>query len=469
MGAELIMLTTAQVSKSTPLLPESWNKVKDRFKDEYGDATYKSWMENVAPLGSDGFTLFLSAPTKFIREWLYSNYGTKIIELARREGIAASRLEISVSGTPLKESAPVATIEEELGEQPNVVDFPSGDLSSPIDPRFTFDNFVVGKSNELAFAAARRVAEAAAASPESNPLFLYGGVGLGKTHLMHAIAGHIKKANPSRKVVYLSAEKFLHHFIRALRYKTILEFKEQLRSADMLLIDDVQFINGKDSTQEEFFHTFNALIDSNRQLVISCDRSPTDLDGLEERMRSRLGWGLVADIHSTDYELRLGVLESKAEAAGIPFPREVMEFLASRITSNIRELEGAFNRVVAHSTLVGGGITMENATELLKDLVRANDRRLTLEEIQKKVAEYFNLKVTDMYSARRSRVVARPRQIAMYLAKKLTTKSLPEIGRSFGGKDHTTVMHAIKKVEELVVTDAEFSDSVEMLTKILKQ
>jgi chromosomal replication initiator protein len=287
-----------------------------------------------------------------------------------------------------------------------------GQLSAPLDPRFTFENFIVGKPNELAHAAARRVAEACAGQVHTvpfNPLFLYGGVGLGKTHLMHAIAWHVRMQAPSRKVIYLSAEKFMYQFVRALRFRSTMDFKDQFRSVDLLMIDDVQFISGKDSTQEEFFHTFNALVDQNRQIVISADKSPSEMEGLEERMRSRLGWGLVADIHPTTYELRLGILQSKAEQTGICLPQKIMEFLAHKIVSNVRELEGALNRITAQMQLVGRDITLESAQDLLHDLVRANERRVTIDEIQKRVAEHFNLKMVDMVSERRARVVARPR------------------------------------------------------------
>jgi chromosomal replication initiator protein len=245
-------------------------------------------------------------------------------------------------------------------------------------------------------------------------------------------------------------------------------FKQQFRSVDVLMVDDVQFISGKDLTQEEFFHTFNALVDQNRQIIISADKSPSDLDGLEERMRSRLGWGLVADIHPTSYELRLGILQSKAEPMKADIPLKVMEFLAHKITSNIRELEGALNRIVAHATLVGRPITLETTQEVLSDLLRANDRRVTIDEIQKKVAEHYNIRVADMHSARRARAVARPRQVAMYLAKQLTARSLPEIGRKFGGRDHTTVMHAVRKVEELCGCDQSFGEDVELLRRMLE-
>jgi chromosomal replication initiator protein len=337
----------------------------------------------------------------------------------------------------------------------------AADMVGGLDSRFTFDRFIVGKPNELAFAAARRVAETTTAA--FNPLFLYGGVGLGKTHLMHAIAWEINARHPHRRVMYLSAEKFMYRFIRALRYRDMMSFKEQFRSVDVLMIDDVQFISGKDSTQEEFFHTFNALVEDGRQVILSADKSPTDLSGMEERLRSRLGWGMVADIHPANYELRLGILQSRRERCDVLVPDKVLEFLANRITSNIREIEGAFNRLVAQATLVGRDITVEMAREVLSDLLRSNNRRVTVEDIQKQVASYYNIRTADMFSARRSRTVARPRQIAMYLSKDLTTFSYPEIGRRFGGRDHTTIMHAVRKVGELLRDDAEIADDISTL------
>ena len=284
---------------------------------------------------------------------------------------------------------------------------------------------------------------------------------------MHAIAWEINHRQPHRKVMYLSAEKFMYRFIRALRYRDMMSFKEQFRSVDVLMIDDVQFISGKDSTQEEFFHTFNALVEDGRQVVLSADKSPTDLSGMEERLRSRLGWGMVADIHPADYELRLGILQARRDKSGVDVSDKVLDFLARKITSNIREIEGAFNRIVAHATLVGREITVETSRELLADLLRASSRRITVDDIQKQVARHFNIRVADMFSARRSRQIARPRQIAMYLAKNLTSLSYPEIGRRFGNRDHTTIMHAVRKVEELMVTETELADDVNLLKSVL--
>ncbi len=463
---------------------QRWERVKMRLRAAYGEATFKNWLKGMSLDGIHGSQVIITVPTRFMREWILSHYAADILKFWRMEDNTILAVDILVrSGSVLSATGnsvkPLPVAPSVSAEEPSrAAAFSSGttmleagdpQFSSPLDPRYTFDNFVVGKPNELAFAAARRVAETLTVAPGCNPLFLYGGVGLGKTHLMHAIAWHIRRTNPARRVMYLSAEKFMYQFIRALRQKEAIEFKEVFRSVDVLMIDDVQFISGKDSTQEEFFHTFNALVDQNKQLVISGDRSPSDLEGIEERVRSRLGWGLVADIHTTSFELRMGILQSKIEKMpGIEVPAKVLEFLAHKITSNVRELEGALNRVVAHATLIGRPVSIEATQEVLQDLLRANDRRITIEDIQKQVASHFNIKVADMHSARRSRSVARPRQVAMYLAKKLTTKSLPEIGRKFGGKDHTTVMHAVKKVEELSAMDSEFAQDVELLTRMLQ-
>jgi chromosomal replication initiator protein len=317
----------------------------------------------------------------------------------------------------------------------------------------------------LAHAAAHRVADSN--NIPFNPLFFYGGVGIGKTHLMHAIAHSLREKAPEKTVLYLSAEKFMYQFVRAVRAQDTMSFKEQLRSVDVLMIDDVQFMSGKESTQEEFFHTFNALVDQNKQIIISADKAPSDLQGLDERLRSRLAWGLVADIQPSSYELRLGILQSKRTLLNARVPDGVLEFLAAKVTSNIRELEGALNRIVAHADVTRLAITIETTQDVLSDLLRSSDRRITIDEIQRKVADHYNLKLTDMASPRRAREVARPRQVAMYLSKQLTPRSLPEIGRKFGGRDHTTVMHAVKKIEELVRADNDFAQEVDLLKRTL--
>jgi chromosomal replication initiator protein len=417
----------------------------------------------------------MSVPTRFMRDWVVAHYADRLRALWGGENPSVQGIDIVVKPNCVAPS-PGGGLMSPARSQPIVrsgardtgtaVDNDVQDIGAPLDPRFNFEHFVVGKPNEFAYAAARRVADAIRVP--FNPLFLYGGVGLGKTHLMHAVAWHIRQRKPECTVIYLSAEKFMYRFIRALREQNTVDFKEQFRSADVLMIDDVQFISGKDSTQEEFFHTFNALVDQGRQIVLSADKSPSDLEGLQERLKSRLNCGLVADIHATTYELRLGILESKSEQLGITIPRKVMEFLAHRITSNVRELEGALNRVVAHAQLVGRDITLETTQEVLHDLLRANDRRVTIDDIQKQVSQHFNVRVADMHSARRARSVARPRQVAMYLAKQLTSRSLPEIGRKFGGRDHTTVMHAVRKVDELREQDAAFAEDVELLRRMLE-
>ena len=456
-------------------LNAQWARVRGRLRAEFGEAAFRSWLKPLVLISHNGSEVRVGVPTRFMRDWVVAHYADRLRVLWTGENPAIRAVEIVVDGQrpqAVRASSPIAKAPAEAPTAPPPGEISGNgradgreDVGAPLDPRFTFENFVVGKSNELAYAAARRVAEATTVS--LNPLFLYGGVGLGKTHLMHAVAWHIRKRSPQRRVIYLSAEKFMYQFIRAIRHKTIMAFKEQFRSVDVLMIDDVQFISGKDSTQEEFFHTFNALVDQNRQVVVSADKSPSDLEGMEERMRSRLGWGMVADIHPTTYELRLGILQAKAEQLKTDIPVKVLEFLAHKITSNVRELEGALNRIVAHATLVGRSITIETTQEVLHDLLRANDRRVTIEEIQKKVAEHFNVKLADMHSARRARAVARPRQVAMYLAKQLTTRSLPEIGRKFGGRDHTTVMHAVRKIDELRAVDSGFSEDIELLRRML--
>jgi chromosomal replication initiator protein len=458
-----------------------WARVRGRLRDEFGEAAFRSWLKSMTLAEVAEGRVRIGVPTRFLRDWVVAHYADRIRALWNGENGAISAIDVFVSGAgaapEIAAPLPVAGRDKEPRDgvardaASPVEPSDDKDIGAPLDPRFTFENFVVGKPNELAHAAARRVAESSVGSGRSvpfNPLFLYGGVGLGKTHLMHAIAWHIRTQEPSRKMIYLSAEKFMYQFIRALRFKDTMAFKEQFRSVDVLMIDDVQFISGKDSTQEEFFHTFNALVDQNRQIVISADKSPSDLEGMEERMRSRLGWGLVADLHPTTYELRLGILQAKAEQHRAQIPVKVLEFLAHKITSNVRELEGALNRIAAHAQLVGRAITLESAQEVLHDLLRAHDRRVTIDEIQKRVAEHYNIRLADMHSARRARAVARPRQVAMYLCKQLTPRSLPEIGRKFGGRDHTTVMHAVRKIEELRSSDRTLAEDIELLRRMLE-
>ncbi len=459
-------------------LEEQWARVKVRLKEEVGEAAYKNWLRALTLIGLEGSELVLGVPSRVSRDWVRANYADRLRSLWSAENSAVKSVEVMLSATltpaladtgisaPANDLAPTIGL---IAANPSIESAfkdPRDDMSTTLDPRYTFDSFIVGKPNELAHAAARRVAEASTVT--FNPLFLYGGVGLGKTHLMHAIANHIRAKHPERKVLYLSAEKFMYQFIKAVRYKDTHAFKDQFRSVDVLMIDDVQFIIGRDATQEEFFHTFNALVDQNRQVIISADKSPSDLEGMEERLRSRLGWGLVADLHPTTYELRLGILQSKAERMNRAVPPKVLEFLAHKITSNVRELEGALNRIIAHAELVGRPIGLEAAQDVLQDLLRAHDRRITIDEIQRQVAAHYNIRLADMSSARRSRTIARPRQIAMYLAKQLTPRSLPEIGRKFGGRDHTTVMHAVKVIEQMKGVDPNFAEDLDLLKRMLE-
>jgi chromosomal replication initiator protein len=483
--------TTERDIVDTPQLDAQWARIRGRLQHEVGEVEYRTWLRQMTLAGVDGDEVTVHLPTRFLRDWVRSRYGDRISALWHAEAPSVRRVEIRVgaatggSAPPLAEglAPPSDTPEPRIDDaedarpvEPRPLEQrptePRPDVSAVLDPRFTFDGFVVGKPNEFAYACARRVAEHPS-SPGFNPLFLYGGVGLGKTHLMHAIAWEmVARQTGERKrpvsVTYMSAEKFMYRFIAAIRSQSTMEFKETLRSVDVLMIDDLQFLIGKDNTQEEFFHTFNALVDAGRQIVVSADKSPSDLSGLEDRLRTRLGCGMVADLHATTFELRISILESKAAKAGIPVPVKVMEFLAHKITSNVRELEGALNRLIAHANLFGRPVTLDSSQEVLHDILKAHDRRVTIEEIQRRVAEHYNIRLTDMSSARRARAVARPRQVAMYLAKQLTSRSLPEIGRKFGNRDHTTVMHAVSRIGELMERDGSFAEDVELLRRMLE-
>ncbi len=489
-----------------------WHEVRRELRYELGDAAYDSWLRPLDLLSIEAGKAVLSVPTKFMRDWIDQNYIDSLVGQWARVNPSVRGIEIVLNGRglpPVRQDSqpdPRPSFDAPAGKsraapepaaQPVAAPAPQAEMNgygAPADERapgmptylaededtglagkleqkYTFDQFVVGKSNELAHAAARRVAESD--TVPFNPLFLHGSTGLGKTHLMHAIAWEVRRRNPARKVLCLSAEKFMYRFVAAIRHHSQLAFKEQFRNVDVLMIDDFQFLGGKTTTQEEFFHTFNTLVDRNRQVIISADKSPSDLENIEERIRSRLSWGLVADIHPTDYELRLGILQTKARQAveiygEIDIPQQVLDFLAHRITSNVRELEGALHRILAHASLVGRAVNVDMAQEVLKPLIRANARKVTVEEIQRRVADYFDIKQQDLLSQRRARVVTRPRQIAMYLAKHLTTRSLPDIGRRFGGRDHTTVMHAVRRIEELRRSDPLIDDSVENLRRLLE-
>ncbi|MDB4839423.1 chromosomal replication initiator protein DnaA [Amylibacter sp.] len=447
---------------------EIWPIIKLALRKTVGEAAFTNWINPLELTSINASKAHFVTPTKFIGDWVDRNYGDSIKFEFAKLGLDVERLVFSVNMepkiTPAKKSS---TKPEAKNTKTGSTDLPGASL----DPRYTFDNFVVGKPNELAHAAARRVAEGGDVS--FNPLFLHGGVGLGKTHLMHAIAWEIKKRDPNARVLYLSAEQFMYRFVQALRFKDTISFKEMFRSVDVLMVDDVQFIAGKSSTQEEFFHTFNALIDQNKQVIISGDRAPVDMEQLEDRIKSRLQWGLVVDVHPTDYELRLGILQSKQESQArynstVEVSSGVLEFMAQRISSNVRVLEGALTRLYAFGSLVGRPVTLEMAQESLSDILRATDRKVTIDEIIRKVTDHYGVNLTDMLSARRTRSIARPRQVAMYLSKKLTSKSLPEIGRRFGKRDHTTVIHAVKKIEELQSIDNQIAKDIEVLRRMLE-
>ncbi len=445
---------------------DDWGQIRQRLLKTVGQNNYTTWIEPMVPGAVSEGIATLHVPTTFFGNYVSQNFSDLILHEMRNEGIDVSRLNFALSQqarAPKREPARRPEPVKAAGASPI--------NTAPLDPRFNFDNFIVGKPNELAHAAARRVAEGGEVT--FNPLFLYGGVGLGKTHLMQAIAQELKERKPQLNVLYLSAEQFMYRFVQALRDRKMMDFKEIFRAVDVLMVDDVQFIAGKDSTQEEFFHTFNALVDQHKQIIISADRAPTDIKELENRIVSRLQCGLVVDLHPTDYELRLGILQSKVEAQRRIYPTlevqdGVLEFLAHRITSNVRVLEGALTRLFAFGSLVGREINMELTQDCLADVLRDSERKISVEEIQRKVSEHYNIRLSDMIGPKRLRSYARPRQVAMYLCKQMTSRSLPEIGRRFGGRDHTTVMHGVRRIEELKVSDGQIAEDIELLRRALE-
>jgi len=444
---------------------EFWDIAADRLRKSLGNNSYKSWIEPLQFISENSGIAEFSVPTSFFGNYVRQHFEDQILYQMRESGLSVTRITFTVGSADQEVLARPAA--------PAVIApvKPRETQGAKLDPRFLFENFVVGKPNELAHAAAKRVAEAGAVT--FNPLFLYGGVGLGKTHLMHAIAWELQSNRPDINVMYLSAEQFMYRFVQALRERKMMDFKELFRSVDVLMVDDVQFIAGKDSTQEEFFHTFNALVDQNKQIIISADRAPGEIKLLEDRIASRLQCGLVVDLHPTTYELRLGILQSKIELYQSSYPgiivrQEVVEFLAHRISTNVRVLEGALTRLFAFASLVGREITVELTQDCLSDILRASDRRVTVEEIQRKVSDHYNIRLSDMLGPKRLRSFARPRQIAMHLCKQLTSRSLPEIGRRFGGRDHTTVMHGVRRIEGLRNQDSQMSDDLDLLRRSLE-
>jgi len=452
---------------------EAWLDLREDLRKRIGKDNFATWIEPLRFVALKEDVAHFTVPTSFFGNWVTRNYSDMILQAMVASGSPVGRLQfapdVALRKTPVRPAPdkPARIAKPSRARSTAPEDMPG----APLDGRFTFASFVVGKPNELAHAAARRVAEGGPVT--FNPLFLYGGVGLGKTHLMHAIAHELRARHPEMVVLYLSAEQFMYRFIQALREQSIMNFKELFRSVDVLMVDDVQFIAGKDSTQEEFFHTFNALVDQNKQIVISADCAPGEIKGLEDRIKSRMQCGLVVDLHPTDYELRLGILLQKAETnraqhAGVILAPGVLEFLAHRITTNVRVLEGALMRLFAYASLVGREITLDLTQDCLADILRASDRKVTVEEIQRRVADHYSVRLSDLIGPKRQRTIARPRQVAMYLSKQLTLRSLPDIGRRFGGRDHTTIMHGVKKIEELMATDSQLSDDLQLLRRLLQ-
>ena len=447
---------------------EAWSKVQGELRSGMSDNAFKSWIAPLKLVDLDGEVAHLEVPTTFIGNYVSQNFGDRIVYEFNRAGHAVQRLSfrpgaarpaIRLDQPAAAPAAPAASGRDE------------GQLGLSINPDLTFDTFVVGKPNELANAASRRVAEGGEVT--FNPLFLYGGVGLGKTHLMHAIANELQRGQPHLKVLYLTAEQFMYRFIAAMRDRTTMDFKQALRSVDVLLVDDVQFMAGKETTQEEFFHTFNALVESRKQIILSADRAPDEIKDMEDRIRSRMQCGLVVDIHPTDYELRLGVLQTKAQIQAEKFRTQpvtpgVLEYLAHRITTNVRVLEGALVRLFAYANLVKRDITLELAQDCLADVLKASDRKVSVEAIQQKVCEHYNIRISDLVGPKRLRAYARPRQVAMWLCKQLTSRSLPDIGNRFGKRDHTTVLHGVKRIEELRHKDSQIADDLELLRRALE-
>ena len=440
-----------------------WRRCLTQLEAELPEAQFNTWIRPLQAV-EDGHTLRLLAPNRFVVDWVNENVVGRISELVDAVGSApvpAVVLEVGSRAVPV--AAPAPTLASQNG-RPQAKDLPSL-LGSRLNPDFTFASFVEGKSNQLARAAAVQVAENPGRA--YNPLFIYGGVGLGKTHLMHAVGNTIRSRNERARVAYVHSERFVGDMVKALQHNTINDFKTAYRSLDALMIDDIQFFAGKDRSQEEFFHTFNALFEGQQQIILTCDRYPKEVEGLEERLKSRFGWGLTVAIEPPELETCVAILMSKAASTRVDLPEEVAFFIAKRIRSNVLELEGALRRVVANSQFTGRAITMDFAKEALRDLLALQDRLVTIENIQKTVAEYYKIRVADLLSKRRSRSIARPRQVAMALSKELTSHSLPEIGDAFGGRDHTTVLHACRVIKELRESNTRTSEDYSNLLRTL--
>ncbi|RMH18286.1 MAG: chromosomal replication initiator protein DnaA [Gammaproteobacteria bacterium] len=458
-----------------------WNVSIERLKQKIGNQQFNSWIKPIKYQDCQNQCFEAVAPNKFVLNWVRRHYLEIIEDLLKQAGVDQATLKLSLDDektAPSNNERSPARKETVRGKdssvQKNLHKTPanlSSKLTRPkkrtdkISREFTFNNFVEGKSNQLAKAAALQVAGNTGGA--YNPFFIYGGVGLGKTHLMHAIGNHLLGQNPDIQVSYLHSEGFVEDMVNALRHNSMQRFKAYYRSVDILMIDDIQFFAGKERTQEEFFHTFNELLEGQKQVVLSCDRYPKEVHGLEDRLKSRFGWGLTVAIEPPELETRVAILKSKSEIKGIDLSDEVAFFIARRISSNVRELEGALTRVIAHSQLTGSAITVDFVKQALRDLLAMHDRQISIENIQKNVADYFNIRVSDLHSKSRIRSIARPRQMAMALAKELTNHSLPEIGQAFGGRDHTTVLHACKKIADLRESDNRLSDDYFKILRIL--
>ena len=446
-----------------------WEQTKLAISNDVRVIVWKAWIEPLELIEYKNSILYLSAASYLISSRAETQYYETIFLQASKMFVNLKKIKILKQTSEKiidkeKNTKQVLTSKVNIHSDDEVSFLTSAAMQ--LNPKFTFDNFVVGHSNEMAYAVSKRVSESM--STTYNPLYLYGQVGLGKTHLLNAIAIDLKEKFPNLKIVLMSAERFMYQFIKAIRLKDTIRFKDQFRSVDVLMIDDIQFIGGKGSTQEEFFYTFNDLIDKGKQIIITSNKPPIELTDLDEKLKSRLGGGLVVDFLPTNFDLRIDILNKKVQSLSLSIPNEVLEFLANKIDNNIRELEGALNRICANHDLTGRAITIENAEELLSDLLQINEKKISIALIQQQVSLYFNLKVTEMSSPRRSINIARPRQIAMYLCKEVTSFSYPEIGKAFGGKDHTTVMHAVKKIEALSIADFKLKKDLIDLRKLIR-
>lgn len=439
--------------------PALWNRCIRQLRAELPERQFNTWIRPLQAV-EDGKVLRLLAPNRFVVEWLHEHFMDRISAVVDSEGEDTASVVVEVGSRPGAGGLHAGAASPGSGTRPE-----EPPVASRLNPSFTFENFVEGKSNQLARAAASQVGENPGLA--YNPLFIYGGVGLGKTHLMHSVGNLILSRSPDARVAYVHSERFVGDMVKGLQHNTINEFKRSYRSLDALLIDDIQFFAGKERSQEEFFHTFNALLEGQRQIVLTCDRYPKEVNGLEERLKSRFGWGLTVAIEPPELETSVAILMSKAAAENMVLPEEVAFFIAKRIRSNVRELEGALRRVMANSRFTGRPVTLDFAKEALRDLLAMQERLVTIENIQKTVAEYFKMRVGDLLSKRRSRSITRPRQIAMSLAKELTNHSLPEIGDAFGGRDHTTVLHACRRVKALRETETRVNEDYMNLLRTL--